>query len=88
MFFAGMNFMLHIQALRGKALSLFRNEEFRYYLGFVLCLIPIFTFMLWRAEASDAPLRHGAFHVLSILTTTGYCTTDFNLWPNVLRFGY
>lgn len=87
MFFAGMNFMLHVRALMGKPLSVFRNEEFRYYLGIVLVLVPLFTLMLWVTATTDAPFRHGAFQVVSILTTTGFATTDFNAWPQVLRFG-
>lgn len=87
MAFAGMNFMLHIQALRGKPLSLFRNEEFRYYLGLILVLVPVFSIVLWVTHSSAAPLRHGAFQVISILTTTGFMTEDFNAWPHVLRFG-
>lgn len=87
MFFAGMNFMLHVQALMGKPLSLFRNEEFRYYLGLVLVLAPVFALVLWVTNAAEYPLRHGVFQVVSILTTTGFTTADFNAWPHVLRFG-
>lgn len=87
MFCAGMNFMLHVKALSGRPLSLLRNEEFRDYLGLVLILVPVFAFVLWVSKMSTAPLRHGAFQVLSILTTTGFVTVDFNLWPHVLRFG-
>jgi len=85
MFLAGMNFMLHVQVLSGRPLSIFRNEEFRYYAGLVAVLIPVFVLVLWLSGEGGALWRHSAFQVVSILTTTGYATTDFNIWPHMLR---
>lgn len=86
MFLAGANFILHFYALRGKLRTYWINEEFRCYALLILILIPIFTFGLMVSGASASPLRDGAFQVISIVTTTGYSTTDFNLWPHALRF--
>ena len=86
MVFAGMNFMLHIRMLSGRPLSVFRNEEFRYYSGLILVLVPLFAVMLWLGREIEAPVRQAAFQVVSILTTTGFATADFNAWPHVLRF--
>jgi len=86
MFLAGTNFLLNYLALKGRFKSILKNEEFRYYASFVLISVAIFSFVLMRANVTTSPIRDAAFQVISILTTTGYCTADFNLWPHALRF--
>lgn len=86
MFLAGANFMLHFQAMRGRFRSYLKNEEFQYYAILTFGFIALFTFVLKQQGLSLSPLRDAAFQVLSILTTTGYATTDFDLWPHALRF--
>jgi trk system potassium uptake protein TrkH len=87
MFLAGCNFMLHYQVLRGKVGSYFRNEEFRVYLALVLVCVPVFTLVLGITGRGfdEQVLRQAGFQVVSILTTTGYTTADFNLWPAFLK---
>ncbi len=87
MFLAGCNFMLHYQALRGKVTGYFRSEEFRVYLFLVLFFVPVFTVVLWWTGngLSEETLRRAGFQVVSMLTTTGYTTVDFNLWPAFLK---
>jgi trk system potassium uptake protein TrkH len=87
MFLAGCNFMLHYQALRGKVTGYFRSEEFRVYLFIVLIFVPVFTTVLWLTGGglSEATFRKAGFQVVSILTTTGYTTADFDLWPAFLK---
>jgi len=87
MFLAGMNFVLHYQWIKGRPKALFRNEEFRRYSLLILILVPVFAVVLMRAGLSQSPLRDAAFQVVSIMTTTGYTTANFDLWPNALRFG-
>jgi len=87
MCFAGMNFMLHVQVLSGRPLSVLRNEEFRYYAGILVVMIPVFALVLKYVHGLADPVRHAAFQVVSILTTTGFCSTNSDVWPNVLRFG-
>lgn len=86
MFFAGANFMLHYQALRGNIKAFFKSEEFRCYFFLLLGMIMVFSVVLKVENASSSPLREGAFQVVSILTTTGYSTANSDLWPHVLRF--
>jgi len=86
MFMAGTNFVLHYQLIRRRPKALFYNEEFRLYTFLVLTLVPIAAFILMRAELSGEPFRDAAFQIVSILTTTGYTTANFDLWPNALRF--
>lgn len=86
MFLAGTNFVLHYQLLKGRLKTLIRNEEFRIYALVVGVLISAFAVALHRSGASVQPFRDAAFQVVSILTTTGYTTADFDLWPHALRF--
>lgn len=51
-----------------------------------MILVPIFAFVLMRGGLSQQPFRDAAFQVVSIMTTTGYTTADFDLWPHALRF--
>jgi len=87
MFLAGCNFILHYQGLRGKVRSYWRSEEFRVYLALTLVFISLFTVLLTLGQGSfsELLLRQSAFQVVSILTTTGYTTADFNLWPAFLK---
>lgn len=87
MFLAGCNFILHYQGLRGKVKSYWRSEEFRVYLSIALVLIPLFTVILALGGKgfSESTVRQSAFQIISILTTTGYTTADFDLWPAFLK---
>ncbi len=80
MFLAGANFALQYRALLGRPGVLFRDDEFRAYAGIVALAAGSLALLLWTVEGDGAPLRRGTFQVLSILTTTGYATTDFELW--------
>jgi trk system potassium uptake protein TrkH len=82
-FLSGANFALYYQALRGRSLKAFwRNEEFRFYAGIVLVAIAIMAFNTSSLFSSvEELIRTSAFQVVSIITTTGYSTADFNLWP-------
>ena len=82
MFIAGANFALHYRTLFSDRKSLFRDNEFRFYLFIVLTATALLTFVLWHDPAigPSGSFRYAIFQVVSILTTTGYATTDFNLW--------
>ena len=81
MFIAGANFALQYRAVRGSRAALAQDEEFRAYAGLVLvATLGLAALLIGNGlEFTDA-LRHGAFQVVSILTTTGYASTDFQLW--------
>jgi trk/ktr system potassium uptake protein len=82
MFIAGTNFALHYRLFKGDAGSFFRDPEFRFYVSVVLIATAAVTFDLKSHFSSlgDA-LRHAAFQVVSIITTTGFITVNFDLWP-------
>jgi trk system potassium uptake protein TrkH len=86
MFVAGANFALQYRAVRASRSALVQDEEFRAYAG----IVAVAVLGLWLVLVRDGlglgeALRHGAFQVLSILTTTGYASTDFNLWSDQAR---
>ena len=84
MFLAGTNFVLHLRALTGKPLAFWKDEEFRFYFFVVLfsvITISIGLTMISHYDSILTTLRHSAFSVVAIMTTTGFCTEDFDLWP-------
>jgi len=83
MVLAGINFSLHYQLLKGQTLAFWRDSECRFFLGAVLVLTLLVSFDVWRsvyATVGEA-LRYGLFQVVSIVTTTGYATADYEQWP-------
>jgi len=87
MFIAGANFVLHLKLLTGKPLEYFRNSEFRFYLLFWLTACLILTFNIWGVtyESFTESLRAAFFQGTSIMTTTGFCTENFDRWPETSR---
>jgi len=83
MILAGINFSLHYQMLRGKPLAFWRDSECRFFFGVVIVLTAIVSFNLYDAvyEKVGEAIRYGAFQVVSIVTTTGYATADYEKWP-------
>jgi len=83
MLLAGINFTLHYQFLRGKTLAFWRDPECRFFLGVVLLLTAVVTVNIYGSvyETIGRSLRYAAFQVVSIVTTTGYATADYELWP-------
>jgi len=85
---AGASFALHFQWMRGRLGVLWRDPEFRLYvaiLGGATALITTFTF--WRGvyPSIESALRYGVFQVVSIMTTTGFATSDFDTWSDFSR---
>ena len=87
MFIAGVNFSLHYHALTGKPGRYFKDPEFRFYCIFLLLCGLFLTFNVWGTVYSDfgEALRAAFFQGTSILTTTGFVTADFDLWPQASR---
>jgi trk system potassium uptake protein TrkH len=83
MLLAGINFSLHYQMIKGKPLAFWRDSECRFFLGAVLLLIIVVSLNIYSTvyENIGQAIRFGAFQVVSIVTTTGYATADFEQWP-------
>ncbi len=86
MIMAGTNFTLHYMFLHKKFLRVAQNQEFRVYLGilfFVSLFIAAGLFLITNMDAEQS-IRDALFSVTSILTTTGFVTADYLLWPSFL----
>lgn len=86
----GCNFSLYYLILIGKAKNVLKSEEFKSYL-LIVCLAVFFVFISLVNKFDSFPqeytteeaFRHSLFQVASLITTTGFSTTDFSLWPMV-----
>lgn len=83
MFVAGVNFTLHFAALRGRFGGYWRDPEFKIYGAVCVVCALVVAVALWRSGQTGGvgeSTRIAAFQVLSIVTTTGYASHDFELW--------
>ena len=79
----GVNFSCYYLLMLRQFRGVFRDEELRLYIAIVVCSIGLIVWNLQGFYGSfEETLRHAAFQVASLMTTTGYATTDFNLWPS------
>jgi trk system potassium uptake protein TrkH len=87
MFLAGVNFSLHYYALVGKPKRYLQDPEFRFYTIFLVICGLFLTFNIWGSvyDGFLYSLRTAFFQATSILTTTGFVTADFDLWPDASR---
>lgn len=79
----GVNFALYFQMFKGDFKSVFKSEELRYYILMIVVSIVLITINILDFNGGNIGLsiRDSSFQVASVITTTGYATTDFNLWP-------
>lgn len=86
MFIFGVNFNIYYLMLMRKFKTILKSTELKFYLG----VIAVSIFVVWInvrplfGTAGEA-LRHTAFQVATVMSTTGYATTDFNLWPSFAK---
>lgn len=84
MLLAGTNFSLLHRAWTERRLSaITENAEFKAYVGILIVATLGVGWGLWRAGtfAPAEALRHAAFQAVSLVTTTGFASTDYALWP-------
>jgi trk system potassium uptake protein TrkH len=83
MLMAGINFSLHYQLLKGRPLVFWQDSECRFFLGTVVLLTIIVSINLYGSVYATIgkALRYGTFQVVSLITTTGYATADYEKWP-------
>ena len=80
------NFALYFLLLRGKIKQVFQSDELRFFLVVVFLSIALISVNIWDLYPTGGEaVRHAAFQVGSIISTTGYASTDFNLWPEFSR---
>lgn len=82
MFLGGVNFVLHMRLFRGDVRSVFQQAELRFYALITLLAVVFVSISLWMSNgyALGDAFRYGSFQVVSILTTTGFATDDYELW--------
>lgn len=82
----GVNFSIYYLILTKKVIQALKIEELRYYLGVIAVSILVIAFNIRHLfSGMGEALQQAAFQVGSIITTTGFATTDFNKWPEVSR---
>ena len=88
----GVNFSLYYLLLIGKIKPIFKSEEMRSYLLIIISAIAlIFISLMGQIESlpqsytAEEAFRHSLFQVASIVTTAGFSTTDFALWPTLAK---
>lgn len=86
MFIAGINFALHFTAWRRASMqAYFMDHEFKVYVLLLAVFCFLATIALYITNTFDsigASFRHGAFHVVSVMSTTGFTTDPFYTWPS------
>ena len=88
MFLGGMTFMLFYYILKGEWNLVRLNTELRCYTSIVVLFCGILTLILWLNGSyggfSEA-IRYASFQIISLLTTTGFTTADYELWPQAAQ---
>ncbi|MEM7353331.1 MAG: TrkH family potassium uptake protein [Acidobacteriota bacterium] len=88
MVLGGITFVLYYQLLKGDFRAIVRNTELRWYFAVVAIFSALVAFDLWRGETYAGlveSIRYGTFQVVSLLTTTGFTTADYELWPHAAQ---
>ncbi|MEG0771889.1 TrkH family potassium uptake protein [Clostridium sp.] len=83
MLMCGGNFALYYQVLKGNIKDILKDEEFKIYAFIVTVAIILVAININEStyHSMKQSIRYSAFQVATIITTTGYATTDFNTWP-------
>ncbi|MDO8093693.1 MAG: TrkH family potassium uptake protein, partial [Candidatus Brocadiales bacterium] len=99
MFLGSCNFVLYYLCVSGRVAKAIKNSEFKFYIGVLIIVIFFITCSLFFGESESynggtkdksyfsffGSLRYGAFNVISAISTTGFASADFDLWPNFCR---
>lgn len=89
MFLSGINFSLYFLALSKKFKDFFQDEELRAYIYIVLfatLAMSVTLYFSWGFTGIESTIRKTAFHVVSVITTTGFITHDYNKWHEFTKF--
>jgi trk system potassium uptake protein TrkH len=88
MVLAGVNFALYFKLLTGQVRELRKNTELKAYLFIFAAAVIMLTITLTGNVYADVgeSLRYSSFQAASILTTTGYATANFDLWPAFAKY--
>lgn len=84
MFLAGVNYSLYFYVFRGSISKLWKSSEFKFYLAVVIIASVLISVNLLGStyESIADSFRYSIFQVVSIMTTTGYATADYERWSS------
>ena len=92
LFLFGINFSLFYLILLGRIKDVLKSEELRTYGAIIFATVGIIFFSLIskagdliKVYSTEEAFRHAYFQVASVVTTAGFSTTDYNLWPNLAK---
>lgn len=86
MFIFGINFNVYFLIIVGKARDIFKSEELRVYIAIVLTsTVTVMINIFHSYERFSEALRDSFFQIASIMSTSGFTTTDFNMWPELSK---
>ena len=89
MFLSGVNFSLYFMLPQKKFREIFSDEELRGYTSITLCSALAIAGVLYASgilRGLEYTFRQSLFHVVSVMTTTGFIVEDYDLWPEFARF--
>ena len=82
----GINFTVFFMLITGQFVRAFKNSELVFYLSTIATAITLISINIYSMYGSlGQTLRHASFNVVTIITTTGFSSTDFNQWPQFSR---
>lgn len=83
----GVNFNLYFLLLIKRGKDVVKNEELHWYLGIVAAAVLAIALGISKLYGGfDLALRHSYFYVASIISTTGFCTVDYTVWPEYCKW--
>ncbi len=88
MFLGGMTFMLFYHMVKGEWKVIRINTEFRWYVGFLLFFCAMVSWILWTENTYNSlgeSIRYATFQIMSLLTTTGFTTADYENWSQAAQ---
>ncbi len=82
MFLAGINYTIYFYAFKGDLSRFARSDEFKFYLRVTVVAVVMLALNLWMRNYDSLldSVRYASFQVVSIMTTTGYATADYEQW--------
>ncbi len=82
MIMGGLPFILYLKTVQGNPSALWNDSQVQWFLSIIVGIVLAVTVWLWLSGGHDPiqALRYSAFNVVSIITGTGYATSDYGLW--------
>lgn len=82
MILGSINFTMFFLAFTGRSKQVWKSDELRFFLGAVaVASALLFVSILPLYDSAGTALKDAVFQATSIISTSGFCTTDYNLWP-------